>query len=193
MGRWTQYDEDDYRLPEGMKRVGYDADSGKYYFRNRDGSLWEGAEGAQYSEMKRVSSAPIAIPEASDDDDVEIGPTRADGYAPLADGTHARARPAHESPYRMMFPFFLGVIVVLLLVWRLIVAPSMSNRQPVPSCPPGSSPSVVVAGDTCWAISEAHGCALDAFLKLNPQLECDRLRPGDRVCVPETRTRALPI
>ena len=79
MGRWTQYDEvrllvhsvpgqylcqrteqDDYRLPEGMKRVGYDSDSGKFYFRDRDGSLWEGAEGAQYGEMtKGVCSLPV--------------------------------------------------------------------------------------------------------------------------------------
>ena len=37
-----------------MQRVGYDADTGKYYFRDRDGSLWEGQEGAQYGgEMKR--------------------------------------------------------------------------------------------------------------------------------------------
>ncbi|KAF9265263.1 hypothetical protein L218DRAFT_163690 [Marasmius fiardii PR-910] len=32
MGRWTQYDEDDYRLPPGMKRIGYDADTGEYFF-----------------------------------------------------------------------------------------------------------------------------------------------------------------
>lgn len=51
--------QDDYRLPEGMKRVGYDADTGKYYFRDRDGSLWEGPEGAQYGEMRKGVSAKI--------------------------------------------------------------------------------------------------------------------------------------
>ncbi|KAK7455807.1 hypothetical protein VKT23_010840 [Stygiomarasmius scandens] len=51
MGRWTQYDEDSYRLPEGMKRVGYDSDSGQYIFRDRNGSNWHGQPGAQYSEM----------------------------------------------------------------------------------------------------------------------------------------------
>lgn len=45
--------QDDYRLPEGMKRVGYDADSGRYYFRDSNGALWEGAEGADYSEMRK--------------------------------------------------------------------------------------------------------------------------------------------
>ena len=39
-----------------MRRVGYDADEGKYYFRDRDGSLWEGAEGVEFGEMKRGAS-----------------------------------------------------------------------------------------------------------------------------------------
>jgi hypothetical protein len=68
MGRWTQYDEvcpffystfqakslqDEYRLPEGMKRIGYDSDTGRYYYRDRDGVIWQGAEGAEFSEMTR--------------------------------------------------------------------------------------------------------------------------------------------
>ena len=74
MGRWTQYDEvrgvfhfmynlgpflwwlvtqDDYRLPEGMKRVGYDADTQRYTFKDKDGSLWEGPEGQEFGEMRR--------------------------------------------------------------------------------------------------------------------------------------------
>ena len=40
-------------MPEGMQRVGYDADLGKYYFKDRDGTLWEGAEGVEFGEMKR--------------------------------------------------------------------------------------------------------------------------------------------
>ncbi|KAG7088793.1 hypothetical protein E1B28_012757 [Marasmius oreades] len=32
MGHWTQYDEDVYRLPPGLKRIGYDADTGEYFF-----------------------------------------------------------------------------------------------------------------------------------------------------------------
>jgi len=44
-----------------MKRVGYDADSGKYFFRDREGQLWEGPEGAEFGEMTRgthVHSSP---------------------------------------------------------------------------------------------------------------------------------------
>lgn len=43
-------------MPEGMTRVGYDSDTGKYYFRDSDGSLWEGPEGAQYGEMIKGES-----------------------------------------------------------------------------------------------------------------------------------------
>ena len=93
--------QDEYRLPEGMKRVGYDADSGKYFFRDKEGHIWEGQEGAQFGELTRgthvVSTIPnnlgcpdiaAAVSDVSavahgDGDDVENGPRRADGYAPL--------------------------------------------------------------------------------------------------------------
>ncbi|PCH37578.1 hypothetical protein WOLCODRAFT_110125 [Wolfiporia cocos MD-104 SS10] len=71
MGRWTQYDEDEYRLPEGMQRVGYDADSGKYYFRDRECALWEGTEGVKYGKMRMVSHAPIATGGQDELGDVE--------------------------------------------------------------------------------------------------------------------------
>ncbi|TFY51031.1 hypothetical protein EVG20_g11202 [Dentipellis fragilis] len=184
MGRWTQYDEDDYRLPEGMTRVGYDSDTGKYYFRDKDGSMWEGAEGAQYGEMRRASDVPIAIPEA-EGEDVESGPRRADGYAPLAPGLdQAPTHPVSDSSYRMLFPFFLIVIVVLLLVLRVFVFPHSSSHDTVVLCPKGSTASTIVAGDTCWDIAEAHGCKLDDIMKLNPALQCEALKPGNKICVP---------
>ncbi|KAJ7915566.1 hypothetical protein B0H13DRAFT_2000241 [Mycena leptocephala] len=50
MGRWTQYDEDSYRLPEGMVRTGYDADTGCYTFSDRTGT-YTGLPGSQYGPM----------------------------------------------------------------------------------------------------------------------------------------------
>jgi len=82
MGRWTEPDGDDYRLPEGMKRVGYDSDRGRYYFRDRKGALYDGEQGSEFGEMTRVHPAPIAIPEEADD--IKAAPPRADDYEALA-------------------------------------------------------------------------------------------------------------
>ncbi|KZV62014.1 carbohydrate-binding module family 50 protein [Peniophora sp. CONT] len=180
MGRWTQMDEDEYRLPAGMKRVGYDADTGRYYF-SGGGALWEGAQGAEFSEMRKVESAPIALPEG-DDDDVEAGPTTADGYAPLSsDGPRVRFA-ATDNSYKMMFPFFLIIIVFLLLVFRL-VHPSQSTPPRNP-CTNGTVPTTIVSGDTCWNIAKAHGCSLDDLATLNPGVQCEKLQLGSSLCVP---------
>ena len=57
MTSWSK-DEDKYRLPEGMVRIGYDADKQRYQFHDRqDGSLWEGPEGAQYGKLRRGNMA----------------------------------------------------------------------------------------------------------------------------------------
>jgi len=185
MGRWTQYDEDDYRLPEGMKRVGYDSDSGRYYFRDREGALYEGAQGAEFSDMTRVHSAPIAIQEEDENDDIEAAPSRTDGYQALAteSGTISHGRYATTSAYRTIFPFFLLVAVVLLLVWRLVLYPT-SPPAPSPPCPDKTVPYWVKSGDSCWEISRAHGCSLEKFKDLNPKVDCDKLMPGRRVCLP---------
>ncbi|KAH8833780.1 hypothetical protein DL96DRAFT_1578376 [Flagelloscypha sp. PMI_526] len=58
MGRWTQYDEDDYRLPEGMKRVGYDADTQQYTYKDSAGQAWQGEPRAQYGTLNRVYHSP---------------------------------------------------------------------------------------------------------------------------------------
>lgn len=83
----------------------------------------------------------------------------------------------------MMFPFFLIIIVVLLLVWRVVVSPGFAPVK-YPICLEGSSRVTIVAGDTCWRIAEAHGCGLDALKGVNADLRCERLMPGDQICVP---------
>ncbi|KAI9445363.1 hypothetical protein H4582DRAFT_2109035 [Lactarius indigo] len=174
MGRWSQYDEDEYRLPEGMKRVGYDADSGRYLFRDKDGSLWEGQEGTHFGEMTRGTRALLSLLTILDFGDVENGSARVGGYAPIPGSADSTTHPRYStgSPYRMIFPFFLIIIVVLLLVWRVVVSPGASSRV------------TVVAGDTCWRIAETHGCGLEGLKRVNAGLRCERLMPGDQICVP---------
>ncbi|KAI0706016.1 hypothetical protein C8T65DRAFT_652470 [Cerioporus squamosus] len=190
MGRWTQYDEDSYRLPEGMKRVGYDSDTGKYYYRDGGGSLWEGAEGAQYGELKRVSHAPI--PTGSDraqeepsDEEAEIG-GRADGYRPLPVDANGNVRQTgrSDSAYRMILPFFLMIAVFLLLVFRLVHSSTPSRPPEAVLCPGSSEVYHVSRGDTCWDLAQARGCSVDDILTFNSDLRCESLRPGQAICLP---------
>ena len=83
----------------------------------------------------------------------------------------------------MLFPFFLIIIVVLLLVWRLVVSPGVAPVK-YSNCPEDSTRVTIVAGDTCWRIAESRGCGLEALKKINADLHCERLIPGERICVP---------
>lgn len=183
MGRWTQYDEDDYRLPEGVKRVGYDADSERYYFRDREGLVYQGPEGSEFGELKLVSEISSSIPQEVDEDsDLEAAPAGTDGYRILAlDENGTRYNP-RGGAYRTLFPFFLMIAVVLLLVWRLVLLPT--RIAPVP-CPSTTLSYIVQPGDTCWDIANDHNSSLDKLLIVNPKVDCDKLMPGERVCVPD--------
>lgn len=58
MGRWAYLDTDEERLPEGMRRVGYDARTQTYTYRDADGSAWEGVPGARYGRLQRANTEP---------------------------------------------------------------------------------------------------------------------------------------
>ncbi|KAI0377132.1 hypothetical protein F5Y04DRAFT_191714 [Hypomontagnella monticulosa] len=80
MGRWSYLDEDDYRLPEGMTRIGYDADDQTYTFRDTDGSIWESAPGNRYGQLSRISGPPKAATQESSSS-VEITVYEDDPYS----------------------------------------------------------------------------------------------------------------
>jgi len=70
MGRWTQFEEDAYRLPEGMRRIGYDADTKVYTFRDREGNVYQGEPGANYGNLTPVSNTGVNFrPGAFESDD----------------------------------------------------------------------------------------------------------------------------
>lgn len=75
MGRWSHLDTDEERLPEGMSRVGYDADTQVYTYRDAAGEYWEGAPGVQYGKLFRVRSsyreAAPPLPSVTIPDDVQ--------------------------------------------------------------------------------------------------------------------------
>lgn len=80
MGRWSQFNEDSTRLPVGITRIAYDADTTRYMFQDMHGRRYIGAPGEEYGVM-----VPI---------------TAADALAPLGSkvpGKHA-AKPAYDRP-----------------------------------------------------------------------------------------------
>jgi len=75
MGRWAYLDSDEERLPEGMRRVAYDADTQTYTYEDAEGEMWEGVPGAKYGRLHRVSrdshrAPPLPVFE-SDDKDID--------------------------------------------------------------------------------------------------------------------------
>ena len=75
MGRWTQYDEDDYRLPEGFRLVGYDADVQMYFFKDHEGTLWSSKERhgvmQPVQKKRREKAKEASMDEAAVDSDDE--------------------------------------------------------------------------------------------------------------------------
>ncbi|KAF5311846.1 hypothetical protein D9619_002522 [Psilocybe cf. subviscida] len=198
MGRWTQLDEDEHRLPEGMKRIGYDADEGRYYFRDGAGNVWRGGQRAEFGEMTRVNSLPPVIHEEEDDEeeDGEAGTTSSRGRLDVEASPRAgyellpthHTRPNSQQAYRTLFPFFLIIAVVLLLIWRLILSPGLST--PVKRCPEGTASYWIQPGESCWDLSHKNGWTLDKFKENNPKVVCDPLMPGTSVCLPIPKAKA---
>lgn len=91
--------------------------------------------------------------------------------------------------YRTLFPFFLLIAVVLLLIYRLILSPSLfpsssHSAYSAPSCPDGTSPYFIQPGDSCWEVAIRRGWNLERFKEANVDIKCDKLMPGTTVCVP---------
>ncbi|KAI5926502.1 hypothetical protein F4810DRAFT_541605 [Camillea tinctor] len=170
MGRWSQYDTDEERLPEGMQRIGYDADSQIYTFRDADGSIWESAPGNRYGHLHKVSDAPYGDEE--------------DGTGPFPPAP-ADIRPHTASWRQEMMPllnWFLLVGLFLLLVFWFI---NRRHGQDLDiTCGDQSTPYTIRPGDTCWGIAEDMSLSLDALREENQGLNCDSLQIGGQICVP---------
>ncbi|TDZ17945.1 hypothetical protein C8034_v010162 [Colletotrichum sidae] len=171
MSRFSRYDTDEERLPEGMQRVGYDADSQVYTYQDADGSYWEGAPGNQYGQLTQVSAG---------------GRETRNGRRPVMDpaATHMMwetERKNWRQGWQPLLNFFLIIgLFLLLLTWWLYRTPT----EELPQCGEQAVPYKISKGDTCWGIAEEHKMSVEDIVKANEMLNCDKLRIGMSICLP---------
>ncbi|KAK1765214.1 peptidoglycan-binding LysM domain-protein [Phialemonium atrogriseum] len=170
MSRFSQYDTDEERLPEGMRRVGYDADTQVHTFQDADGSYWEGAPGSQYGRLTRVG----------DDDN----PSSDNQPFLASDQLQPKVSWRHEMMPLLNFALLIGLTLVVLF-WFLYRGAGSGGKKAEVRCEPGSEVYTIKSGDTCWAIAEDRGISVEDILGWNPKLVCDALAVGSMICLPE--------
>jgi hypothetical protein len=171
MARYSQYDTDEERLPEGMTRVGYDADTQVYTFQDADGSYWESAPGCEYGQLTRVSGG-----------DGRGTSEDAEPFLPDYGASQPKTSWRHDMMPLLNFGVLIG-LALLLLFWYLHYT---ASEDPKPAaCPEGMSAYTIHDGDTCWAIAKEFGSTVDQLVLDNPKLACDKLAVGSRICVPQ--------
>jgi hypothetical protein len=197
MGQFAHYDTDDERLPEGMQRIGYDADTETYTYRDADGNIWEGPPGNPYGHLTKISgpAAPAADGyEADQDDEAELeapppyrpngqSSWRADSYNPLT-VNNASSYARHSWRADMMPLLNFGMLIGLFLLVLFWIFHMQAAGEVRSTCETGSKSHMIQAGDTCWALAETHHISLERLRALNPHVECDGLVPGKTLCVP---------
>lgn len=167
-------DDDSTRLPEGMRRVGYDADTQVYTFQDADGSYWESAPGCEYGQLTRVGG------NSTYDEDVD------DTQPFLRD---ASTQPALSWRSEMMPLLNFGVIIgvfLMALIWFLYGGSSGGDAIPDIECPVGSQGYRVQPGDTCWKLAQSHDTTVDDLIRLNDGLDCKHLSIDKQICLPLT-------
>ena len=88
------------------------------------------------------------------------------------------------SPYRTLFPFFLLIAVILLLIWRVVLSPNLFSPTKPKVCPEGTRSYYVQPGESCWDLATASGWEFERFKEVNPKVGCEPLMPGTSICLP---------
>lgn len=191
--RFSQYDTDEERLPEGMQRIGYDADTQTYTFRDADGSTWEGPPGARYGSLTKISEPP----KPSNFENLDIEYESADGPPPyddsdahqpfLSEGTnriYVDDKPRNWRAELMPLLNFLLIVALFLMGVFWFLGFLAKGHSMEPACAEGGHRHRISMGETCWAIAEKHKIGLDALRDANEGVNCDMLRVGSTICVP---------
>ncbi|KPM43296.1 hypothetical protein AK830_g3292 [Neonectria ditissima] len=171
MSRFSRYDTDEERLPEGMTRIGYDADEQVYTFRDSDGSIWESAPGNQYGRLTKVSDGDGVGDHAEDN-------------APFLGPSEPYLEPSWRRDMRPLLNFGVLIGLFLIFLFWFLHWSAKTPDAPVVACADGTSPYTIHAGDTCWDIAEKHGLSMDDLTKNNLGLNCKSLRVNSQICLP---------
>ncbi|KAF2260902.1 hypothetical protein CC78DRAFT_536075 [Lojkania enalia] len=165
MGRWVDRESDEERLPEGFKRVGYDADTQQYTYQDASGQYFSGEPGSRY------------------------GLLRPSGYQPSPEEIeqhNASLKRSNRESVRLMLPFVLLVLVVMILLFKFINTGSSTDHKEQVHCAEHAEPITIKDGQTCWEIGEKYGVGVDELLGIegNEEVDCDKLQVGQTICVP---------
>ncbi|SNS40535.1 LysM domain-containing protein [Anaerovirgula multivorans] len=110
---------------------------------------------------------------------------------PCPHGTIPYIIQAGDTYYRLAVRFNVTVQAIMaanptvnpnmLMIGQQICIPVV---VPPTTCPRGTMPHVIRAGDTFYALARAHNISLDALIAANPGVNPDRLFIGQIICIP---------
>ena len=152
-----------------MERIGYDADTQTYTFRDANGALYESESGNRYGELWPAGR----------------GPQRSTSQVEYH---NTQIKKSSRESIKMILPFALLVLVFLLLMFRFLGgAGANADLGEQAHCAEGDSSVQVAEKDTCYEIGKAHGLGVDELLGWvgNEDVDCDHLRIGQQICVPK--------
>lgn len=106
------------------------------------------------------------------------------------EATNAHLKKQNREAIRMMLPFALLVLIILLLLFKFISGGTGSGAdgsRPQVHCSEGAHTIQVEKGQTCWSIAQDYGLGVSDLLELegNENADCDGLGVGQKVCVPK--------
>ncbi|MFO8060644.1 MAG: LysM peptidoglycan-binding domain-containing protein [Bacillota bacterium] len=79
-----------------------------------------------------------------------------------------------------------------LLIGMTICIPE-PPAPPPSECPEGTRQYTIEAGDTLFRLADHHNTTVDAIIDANPGIDPDRLRIGQRICLPEASSEAVDV
>lgn len=114
--------------------------------------------------------------------------------APCPPGTKPYMIMAGDTYYRLAIRYGTTVDAIIaanpnvnpdmLMIGQRICIPT--TTPPPVTCPSGTTPYTIRAGDTFYNIARRQNISLDALLAANPGVDPDRLQIGQVICLPTT-------